>query len=122
MSETAKHKTGNGETAAITGYHAHVYYDAESKPRAARLRAAVEASFAVELGRWHDKPVGPHPCWSYQMAFAPESFGTLVPWLALNRDGLVLFIHPLTGDELADHDQHAIWLGDKLELDLRALT
>ena len=106
----------------ITGYHAHVYYDAESKPRAARLREAIEARFAVTLGRWHDKPVGPHPRWSYQVAFAPEVFASLVPWLALNRDGLVLFIHPLTGDELADHDEHAIWLGDMLKLDLKALT
>jgi DOPA 4,5-dioxygenase len=117
MQETAIRDTG-----AITVYHAHVYYDAESKPRAERLREAVEARFDVQLGRWHDKPVGPRPRWSYQVAFAAADFGKLVPWLALNRDGLVLFIHPLTGDELADHDQHAIWLGDKLELDLEALA
>jgi aromatic ring-cleaving dioxygenase len=24
---------------------------------------------------------------------------------------LVVFLHPLTGDELADHRDHAIWMG-----------
>lgn len=109
------------ETSSITGYHAHVYYDAPSKERAAQLRAAVETRFAVRMGRWHDKPVGPHPCWSYQIAFEPALFGDLVPWLALNRDDLVLFIHPVTGDDIADHSDHAVWLGAKLDLDMAAL-
>jgi len=107
--------------AAITGYHAHVYYDAETKERAARLRAGLEAAFEVELGRWHDKPVGPHPCGSYQIAFGPALFGVLVPWLALNRDGLTVFIHPQTGDDVPDHRDYAIWLGRQQELDLDAL-
>ena len=37
--------------------------------------------------------------------------------LALNRAGLVVFLHPETGDVLADHTEHAIWMGAKLELD-----
>jgi len=109
------------EIDAITDYHAHVYYDAASKPAAEALRAAVEAGFPVRMGRWHDRPVGPHPRWSYQIAFAPEVFATLVPWLALNRGGLTVFVHPNTGDALPDHRDHAIWLGDKAELNLDAL-
>lgn len=109
------------DSESITGYHAHVYYDAESKEAAADLRAAVEARFDVRLGRWHDRPVGPHPRWSYQIAFAPALFGEITPWLALNRSGLTIFLHPETGDALADHRDHAIWLGDKVELDLAAL-
>ena len=107
---------------AITGYHAHVYYDAASKQDAARLREAVEARFQVQMGRWHDKPIGPHPCWSYQIAFAPPLFGEIVPFLALNRADLVVFLHPLTGDDLADHRDYAIWIGAKLDLKLEALT
>lgn len=106
---------------AITGFHAHVYYDAVTKDNAARLRAALEGRFAARYGRWHDKPVGPHPHWSYQIAFAPELFGEIIPWLALNRDGLVIFVHPETGDDIADHTEHAIWLGDVVELDIDAL-
>jgi DOPA 4,5-dioxygenase len=115
LPETAK------GTCAITGYHAHVYYDAQSKPAAAALREAIEARFDVRLGRWHDRPVGPHPRWSYQVAFAPEVFAELVSWLALNRGDLTIFLHPETGDVLPDHRDHAIWLGDKAELDFEAL-
>ncbi len=106
---------------AITGFHAHVYYDAATKEKAARLRAALEARFEARYGRWHDRPVGPHPRWSYQIAFAPALFGEIIPWLALNRDGLVIFVHPNTGQDLTDHAQRAIWLGETVELDLSAL-
>ena len=108
-------------TGGITGYHAHVYYRAETKPEAARLREALADRFDVRLGRWHDRPVGPHPCWSYQVAFEPALFGEIVPWFALNRRGLVVFIHPRTGDDIADHTDYAIWLGEMPELDLDAL-
>ena len=105
----------------ITGYHAHVYYNADSKPEAELLRAQIEDRFDVRLGRWHDRPVGPHPEWSYQIAFAPEVFAELLPWLALNRGSLTVFVHPETGDVVPDHRDHAIWLGDKAELNLEAL-
>ncbi len=107
---------------AITGFHAHVYYDAERKESAARLRAALEKRFDVRLGRWHDRPIGPHPRWSFQVAFAPDLFGQIIPWLALHRRGLVVFVHPETNDVIADHTEHAIWLGDKLDLDIDALS
>ena len=106
---------------AIRGYHAHVYYDAESKAAAGVLREAIEARFDVRMGRWHDRPVGPHPCWSYQVAFTPDLFASLVPWLALNRGELVIFIHPETGEDLPDHRDRALWLGAKLELNLDVL-
>jgi DOPA 4,5-dioxygenase len=102
----------------IHGYHAHVYYDAESKPAAAALREAIEARFDMRMGRWHDRLIGPHPRWSYQVAFEPGLFGELVPWLALNRGDLVVFIHPETGNDLADHRDNAVWLGAKLALNL----
>ena len=105
----------------ITGYHAHVYYDAGTKPAAETLRAAIEERFDVRLGRWHDRPVGPHPHWSFQVAFAPEVFAEIVPWLALNRGGLTVFVHPETGDDLPDHRDYAIWLGEKAALDFDAL-
>ena len=106
---------------SITGYHAHVYYDATTRAAAADLRAAIEQRFQVRLGRWHDAPIGPHPCGSYQIAFLPELFVELVPWLALHRQGLTVLVHPETGDSLADHSAHVIWLGDSQELDLTVL-
>ncbi len=109
------------DTDTIQSYHAHVYYDAETKETAARLREAVEARFDITMGRWHDRPVGPHPCWSYQIAFETELFAELVPWLALNRDGLDVLVHPNTGQDLPDHAGRAMWLGQSHKLDLSVL-
>ncbi len=105
----------------IAGWHAHIYYDDESVEAAAALREAAGQRFAVELGRLHRKPVGPHPRWSCQLAFAPEVFPQIVPWLALNRGELVIFLHPETGQAVEDHRDRALWMGTGLELNLAVL-
>lgn len=103
----------------ITGYHAHVYYDAGSKPTAEKLRAAMEAEFdQAEFGRWFDRPIGPHPDWSFQIAFTPDLFDRIIPYLALNREGLVIFIHPNSDDARRDHRDCGIWMGAVRPLDL----
>jgi DOPA 4,5-dioxygenase len=108
----------------ITQYHAHVYYDpAGSRDRAAVVRERVAATFPdVRLGRWHDRPVGPHPQAMYQIVFAPARLADILPWLMLNRLGLTVLVHPETGDDYADHAHHAAWLGAVLPLRLEVLT
>jgi len=103
---------------AITGYHAHVYYGTETKDVAGEVRDAIEQRFDVELGRWHDNPIGPHPMGSYQIAFSPALFPDLIPWLTLNRRGLIVFVHPETGQDLEDHRDRALWLGESQPLKL----
>ncbi len=106
----------------IRSYHAHIYYDpATTRPVAERLREAIGRNFTVELGRWHDEPVGPHPTSMYQAAFAVDEFPRLVPWLMLNRSGLDVLVHPQTDDPHQDHAVHALWLGTKLPLKLDGL-
>jgi DOPA 4,5-dioxygenase len=102
----------------ITGYHAHVYCDADTVDQARLLCEAARDRFGVVMGRVHEKCVGPHPRWSCQLAATPQQFAGLLPWLALNRGRLVVFAHPESGDELADHRDHGIWLGTGLPLDL----
>ena len=102
----------------IKGYHAHVYFDGHSIDRARRLCSECARLFSVKMGRIHERPVGPHPDWSCQLTFAPDVAGAVIGWLALNRDGLVVFIHPDTGQPLQDHTEHAIWMGSIRELDL----
>lgn len=101
----------------ITGYHAHVYFDQATEPAAADLRAAVEARFEVTMGRWHHKPVGPHTAPMYQVAFGVDQFPAVVPFIALNHGPLSVLIHPSSGDAMADHFEHALWLGAPLALD-----
>lgn len=110
------------DPATIKSYHAHVYYDGdESRARAADLRAAIEEKFDVTMGRWRDEPVGPHPRAMYQVAFEPDQFATLVPWLMLNRNGLTILLHPNTGDAVADHRDQPFWFGEVLPLDIAFL-
>ena len=107
---------------AITGYHAHVYFDAASREKASRLCEAAGRAFRLTVGRMHDKPVGPHPRGSCQLAFAPEQFAEIIPWLIVNRDGLTVFAHADTGHALADHTEHVLWLGPSETLNLAALS
>ena len=109
------------DTASIESYHAHIYYDPGSRPAAAALRDQIERSFEVRMGRWRDEPVGPHPQAMYQVAFAPDQFSRIVPWLMLNRNGLVVLAHPNSGHAYRDHAEHALWLGAKLDLRLGIL-
>ncbi len=106
---------------AIREFHAHVYYDAETRRAAAELRAALGERFEVVLGRWRDEPVGPHPQAMYQIAFGPEMFAEFVPWLMLNRRGLTILVHPDTGQDVPDHEDFPLWLGEKLDLDIDKL-
>jgi aromatic ring-cleaving dioxygenase len=109
------------DPAKIRGYHAHVYYDPASRIEASNLRDTIEHSFAVEMGRWREEPVGPHPRSMYQVKFGISEFARIVPWLMLNRSGLTILIHPETGDDYQDHAENALWLGEKLELRLEIL-
>ena len=102
----------------INSYHAHIYYDAQTRSAAARVRKQIQANFRVEMGSWHDTPVGPHPQSMYQVAFKKTEFPRIVPWLMLNRAGLSVLVHPNTGDDYADHATLPLWMGKMLRLRL----
>jgi aromatic ring-cleaving dioxygenase len=107
----------------IKYYHAHVYYDpATTRARAAGLRERVAATFPqATLGRWHHELVGPHLQSMYQIAFPRTMLASFLPWLMLNRDGLTILLHPGTGNDYADHSDHAVWFGAVLPLRLEVL-
>jgi aromatic ring-cleaving dioxygenase len=72
------------EIANIRGFHAH---DAATRPTAERIRGELARRFPVELGRMHDKPIGPHPKPMFEVDLAPEQFASVVPWLMIHREG-----------------------------------
>jgi len=108
----------------IESWHAHIYFDGSGKAEACALRQAAAERFAgaAEIGRFHEKPVGPHPIGSTQIAFRPDKFSEILHWLTLNHGSLDVFIHPNTGDALVDHRDRALWLGKSYALNLAALV
>ncbi|MEM7716417.1 MAG: DOPA 4,5-dioxygenase family protein [Cyanobacteria bacterium P01_A01_bin.68] len=105
----------------ITGYHAHIYFNESTCSQAIALCGEVGKLFSVKVGRVHRKSVGPHPCWSCQLAFDRNEYASLLSWLSLNRKGLIILIHPLTGNDLKDHTDYASWMGKPQLLNLDAL-
>jgi DOPA 4,5-dioxygenase len=103
--------------AAIASFHAHVYFDGPAQRECAlALREQIGQRFAVAMGRVHDVPIGPHARPMYQVAFDVESFGKIIPWLMLNRQGLTVLVHTNTRNERADHLSHALWMGEVLDI------
>lgn len=93
-------------------YHAHVYFDATTVEQATKLCAAAGQELGIPVGRVHQKLVGPHPCWSCQLSFTAAQFDSVIGWLEAHREGLDILVHGVTGDDLADHTDHATWLGN----------
>jgi aromatic ring-cleaving dioxygenase len=108
------------DVSAISSWHAHVYFDGGSRDAAWALREQIEARFAgkLQMGRFHERPVGPHPMWSYQLEFELPYFAEIVAWLTLNHGALDVFMHPNTTDHLRDHRDCAVWIGHSHPLKL----
>ena len=106
------------DISSIEKYHAHVYFDRSTVEQAKLLCESAGKRFNVTVGRMHHKPIGPHPCWSCQLAFERSNHTDLLTWLALNRRGLTMAIHPLTGNDLKDHTDYASWMAKPQTLNL----
>ena len=101
-------------------FHAHIYFDPETRNAAVALREEIGRRFGLRLGRVHDKPVGPHTKAMFQVVFEEKDFAGFASWLMLNRKDLDVLIHPETGNDLLDHTKHAMWLGTPLAIDTSA--
>ena len=102
----------------IHDFHAHIYFDPQQLSQAQALGVELERRFAVPLGHFHVRPVGPHPRGSCQVTVPTAQFGTVATWLSVHRAGLTIFAHASTGDDLADHSRNVVWFGPSEKLDL----
>lgn len=50
--------------------------------------------------------------------FHTAELSSIVPWLTLNKTNHSILIHPDTGNDLLDHTEYAMWLGNPIKLDI----
>jgi aromatic ring-cleaving dioxygenase len=109
-------------TSTFSEFHAHIYFDSHTQSQAEELYSRAPAELSVsKMGRFHTRCVGPHPTWMFSMEYNLESFEQVTLWLMQNLNGLCALVHPLSGDDLADHTTYALWFSRELQLNLPKL-
>ena len=100
---------------SLAPYHAHIYYSADERARAERLREDFrDHGEILFVGRMTDAGVGPHPIPQFEVHFLERSRADVIETIAAS--GLRALVHPLTDDDVADHTSLAHWIGEPLEL------
>jgi len=100
----------------IKYYHFHLYYEPDNINLAAEVREKISQTFDVDVGRLWEEAVGPHPVGSCQVTVSVDLFEKVSAWFLKNRNGLDLFIHPISGDDIADHKDLIMWIGKSYKL------
>ena len=107
-------------------FHAHIYFDASTRPVAAAMRERFIALTGLGsapqidfVGRMVDGPIGPHPVPQFEIHFRGDGRDAVVG--LIEASGLRALVHPLTDDDLADHTTLAEWIGEPLALDTSVL-
>jgi DOPA 4,5-dioxygenase len=88
------------------------------------LRQGLIADAAASGAKIHtlsDGPRGPHAQPMFGVDIPKASLSRLLSFLLLRHGPHAVLIHPVSGDELMDHTHHALWLGERLALDLSVL-
>jgi aromatic ring-cleaving dioxygenase len=101
-------------------WDAHIYYEPSQRAWAQDLRRQALEFFkdqSVFIGALRDELVGPHPLPMFELNFASRDFQVVVRWLMVQRRGLDILVHQVTGDDPRDHYDGALWLGQTLVLD-----
>lgn len=104
-------------------FQGHIYFTEKNYDRA--------LAFQVEFKRSHPQlsiselihlPTGPHPYGMFQVSFNSEIFLELISFMQKNRNGLSVLVHPVSGNQLMDYTEHAMFLGKKVELNIAGLN
>jgi aromatic ring-cleaving dioxygenase len=93
-------------------YHVRIYYELEEIDLAKSLVNELNHEIPLEVGTFHEEEVGPHPKCSVQLTVQSKDIAKGLHWLRLNRGEFSVMIHPLLRDELKDHTDFALWMGD----------
>lgn len=107
----------------IAGYHAHVYFDADTRASAEKLRQEIQRELAgrVQVHGLIDDPIGPHPKRMFEVDVPAGNIESVFSWFEAHHGKHSILVHPITGDDLADHRDFPRWIGKPLPLDLTFL-
>lgn len=100
--------------------HIHIYFRPHQTEEALLLKAQIAKEFPeLILGRFHQKPVGPHPVGSFLIRAKNEKDERNIIFYLNHKIGnLSAMIHPETGNDFEDHKQEKIqWIGPEFEID-----
>lgn len=113
-------KWPNKNSVKFDYFHSHIYYTAETKPKAELLHKLLIQKFstAVRVSALYDELMGPHPFFMFEADFKAELFLKVIHFLSEHREGLSILIHPLSGNSVLDHTDYAMFLGQKENLNL----
>ncbi|KAK4157057.1 isoprenoid synthase domain-containing protein [Chaetomidium leptoderma] len=113
------------------GFDVHIYYfqtNPEQSQHARHLWERIRREFPeLRIYTLFNRPIGPHPVAMFEVnLFTPAQFGAFIPWLAVWRGPLSVLVHPNTTEtdvseaerDLRNHTQQAIWMGERLPLDV----
>ena len=101
-------------------WHAHIYFSVTDRHEAAALRDRFADDLRVLFtGRMIAEPVGPHPIPQYEIHFLTSARDAVIA--LIEASGLRALVHPLTGNDLADHTTLGHWIGEPLDLDATML-
>ena len=100
-------------------FHAHIYFNPKSQVKAEAFHQKMQQSQLQDgTSPLRFELRGPHPHWMFTVTFTSENFMAMIEFMQKHRDGLSILIHPLSGNELLDHTDYAMFLGQKENLNL----
>lgn len=101
-----------------TVYHAHVYFDTESRATAERVRESLiqDIPQLIYRGQLIPMSIGPHPKPMFELHIPGDYINFAMASIDVLREGLSVLIHPVHDDELRAHTADARWLGARLPI------
>lgn len=104
-------------------YHGHFYFETNTLSSAEIIRQKMLLDLPQIIRVFHllAKVVGPHPLPMFEFHFRGSDYETVKNWLVKNHGNHSVLIHPLSGDEIADHTTYAEFIGPVLPLNVQFL-
>lgn len=99
-------------------FHAHIYFDLNEMSLAQELNTKItdELSYLTRFQQFYVQPIGPHPKAMIEFHFGEPDLAMMKIWLEKNRRSFSVLIHEDTQNDVRDHLENILWLGERLEI------